>query len=149
MLALVNQVVSSKTCFNFRIISSGKYSYSVFGRISSGKLRYIQWLCPSKRKKIRQRIWFTSLQAWLESPFISGLLEHLFLYFRANLLFLSLRLWQRKKAWWLLMQKMALEIHEWQQHSFIPRELQTAKIMIAILHTQNIECFISTAAEIK
>lgn len=56
---------------------------------------------------------------------------------------------EEKKAQWLLRLRMALETHEQQQHSFIARELQTAKIMSAILHIQNVECFISTAAEIK
>lgn len=33
------------------IRSPEKYYFPVFGRISSGKLRYIQWLCPCNRKK--------------------------------------------------------------------------------------------------
>lgn len=47
------------------------------------------------------------------------------------------------------MQKAALEIQELREHSFVLREIQTAKIIRAILDIQNVKRFISTAAEIK
>lgn len=150
--AFVNQTIWHRACFSFHV-TSGKDSFPLFEREQTPAIKSYLSAQSAYQEKKKAHIHFISLKAWLKPSLISGPFEWLFLCISEQICYSCLWGCGREiKLWCSLVpprKKAALEIHDLQEHSFVLRELQTAKIIRVVLNTQNVKCFISAAAEIK